>query len=326
MNQIFDFPTVAKAAGDWFARLHAPDCSDAEREAFERWLAADPEHRREYRNMESMWQAMGSLQSVYAPQAKAQPVQSVRFNCRRLLPLSAAAVLVLAVGILWQSRYFAEQNQQFSTAVGQQSSVTLADGSVLELNTDTAVTVHYTRSSRELQLDHGELFVHVAHLALRPFVVKAGAGETRDIGTQFSVYLKPEATTVTVFEGEVQVTSGTESTNRSISDLHGGERLAYNDKGRQFSQEAIDIEALQAWRHGDLIFRDQTLAQVIAEIERYHHVQVKLSSTQLAAQRVSGVFKTQDLHGIIAAIAALLDIQARWSSPEQVLLSDARQR
>ncbi|MGB7210184.1 MAG: FecR family protein, partial [Pyrinomonadaceae bacterium] len=305
-------------------RNHAPDCSENDRIEFARWLAADPKHEQEYKHMETLWLAIEPLDSFYAPQVSPKPPPATGLSQQaRFFALSTAAVVALAVGIIWHYNLQNQQGQQYTTAIGQQDKVTLADGSILELNTDTSVTVTYTRDFRELHLERGEVFVQVAHETKRPFVVKAGAGETKDVGTQFSIYLKPGSTSVTVLEGEVQVNSGPDASHRTVTELRGGERVAYNTQGRQTPRERIDVKALQAWRHGELIVRNQSLAQVIDELERYHHVKISVSTPQLGAQRVSGVFKAQDLNGIVAAIATLLNIEARWPSADQVLLTDA---
>lgn len=317
-------PSPAEAASAWFARLRSPDCGAADRLEFERWLAADPRHRQEYQTLESLWQAMSPLQSVYAGPLSGKPTR--RAIAKRFYPVGIAAALLLAVGLLWRNPYFGEHYQHYHTDIGERLGVTLADGSLLELNTATDVTVRYDTGRRELTLERGELFAQVAHQPWRPFVVKAAGGETRDIGTQFAVYRGPASTTVSVFEGEVEVRSGADAQALATTSLRGGEQLAYNASGRQSAPIAIDIEARQAWRRGEIIWRDQTLAQVAAEIERYHPVCIQLASPGLASQRISGVFKADDLNGIVSAIAALLDAEARRPSPGVVVFAENRQR
>ena len=200
--------TVEETAADWFAlRRSGPLATDAA-QAFEAWLAADPEHRAAYDNLEHYWQAAAAVRED--PQVLAmRDAADRRWRIRRAVVMGGAmaasiAVLVFAAVWLW-SPVLISGRQNFHTAVGQTQTVMLPDGSAVTLDTDTVMRVHLTGAERRINLEKGRAYFRVAHDASRPFRVVAAGRTVTALGTVFEVRADPRRFEVTLVEGRVRV-------------------------------------------------------------------------------------------------------------------------
>lgn len=125
-----------------------------------------------------------------------------RRRTARAWPAIAAAILISALVL---STWIYAQRGTYSTQIGEQRSLTLADGSTVELNSHSSIRVHYTEHERHIDLSEGQALFHVAKNEARPFIVRTDDTRVRAVGTQFDVYRKRTGTVVTVVEGRVAV-------------------------------------------------------------------------------------------------------------------------
>jgi transmembrane sensor len=193
----------------------------------------------------------------------------------------------------------------------------LADGSSIELNTESEVRVHFNHWQRNIEMIKGEAFFSVAHDADRPFEVRAGSGRIRDIGTAFEVYIKPEQIIVAVEEGIVEVQAAEKR------ELIAGQQLAFNDNGEFQALQNQDVAGLTAWRQGLLVFRNRRLDEVLAEVGRYHDTRIRLQSEALGTLRVSGTFHTAELDNTLSAIATILPVTIDHVGEHEIVLKSA---
>lgn len=277
---------LTEQAAAWFLRMQEGDCSDAERQEFETWLAASPTHRDEYQQYVQLWRNLDQIGGVTIPSRRRKE--------------RAGIALVALVTILGAMQWVASREETFTTALGEQQQIVLADGTTVDMNTTTVLRVAMSGFTRKVTLEQGEALFNVAHSALRPFEVHAGSGTLRDIGTSFNVVREGEKTTVAVLEGEVQVSLDNADSVAAVT-LHGGEQLAYS--AHELSAVSVaDAKAATAWREGRIIFRDTPLAEVIDQINRYHPRQIVLTDAGLGDLKVSGEFNTADREGLIQAL------------------------
>ncbi len=294
---------LREQAVDWLLRIRSENCTGAEHRTFEVWLAESPDHRQTYAEIEAQWQWMEPFKTMNFP-AREAALCYLSKSRKRLFVYSIAATFLLAVGLtafspdgwlgIWQN-YRAEK--------GGRQVITLADGSSLELNTDSEVRIHYNHWQRHVELIKGEAFFTVAHDAERSFEVRVGYGHIRDIGTAFEVYLKPNQVIVAVQEGIVEIQA------MGKRELTAGQQLAFNDTGEFQDVENQDVAALTAWRQGNLIFRNRRLDDVLAEVGRYHNTRIRLQNENLGKLRISGTFHTAELNNTLNAIATLLPVK-----------------
>ncbi len=215
------------------------------------------------------------------------------------LGLAAAAVLA---GVLLTTQPF---GQTYRTAVGERRVVALADGSTIDLNTDSQVRVRLSRERRAISLDRGQALFAVAHDTARPFVVTAGDTAVRAVGTRFEVYRTGAAVRVILAEGQVSVTQAHTPTPTM---MRAGTRLDVG--GKTLARPvAIDVAAATGWTDGRLTFQDAPLAQAVAEVNRYSRKKVVLGPGAPADERVNGIFNAGDTTAFVKGVAASLDLK-----------------
>lgn len=204
------YDAITEAAAQWCMRLHEPDCTDQEREAFTVWLNADPLHAFEYQAMQDIWEISEHLPKPepVTPQVIARPQRSRQPAWRKLA--IAAAITLLAVPVAaysgWELGWVPNAYERVQ-AHAQLQTVILPDGSEVELNLGTELTYANYKDQRRVTLSKGEAFFKVSHDVTHPFVVQAAEGRVRVTGTQFNVWMYQDQVKVTLLEGSVLVTS-----------------------------------------------------------------------------------------------------------------------
>lgn len=306
--------SARQQAIDWLLKLRSEQCSPSDREAFGAWLVSDPSHQLAYDTVTSHWDRLAVLKTSDFP-ARSAALSYRKNKARPYWAYAAAAVLLLAVGICaLHQRGWLGVPITYIAEKGDKQSVTLADGSVVELNTETELSVRYSFWQRRISLVKGEAFFTVKHDAGRPFEVKAGNSTIRDIGTAFDVYLKPERVEIAVQEGLVEVES------KDKRQLHAGQNLVVASNGRFENAPNLEIGSLTAWRTGRLVFRNRRLEDVLAELNRYHDVRIRVAGPALAEMRVSGTFQINQLEQTLTAITALLPVSLKPVGPHELVL------
>lgn len=251
----------------------------------------------------------------------------------RLIWAVAASVALVTIGCgVLTYQYLAVQH--YATRIGEQRDVLLADGSRITLNTNTAVSVRYSKDRRYLVLEHGEALFSVAHNAARPFDVAAAGTLTRALGTEFNVDMRGAKVTVSVLEGAVQVStpaepaageshSGSASTGLThAAAVAKGQALEFRPKEQVLVQEEADLSRIDAWRTRRLEFSNTRLAEAVEEFNRYSSTQVVIGTQGLAERRVSGVFRIGDTEGFLYSLREALSIEAHESAGEVVLIQN----
>jgi transmembrane sensor len=343
---------IAAEAVEWFLLLQETPVAEPDRQGFSEWLLRSPAHVEEYLRVSSAWSlvdigAEGELEaSALVAAAKAHHEtdnvvvlpgrlrrrtppsgnQAVRvFSARKLwLGLTAASLAGLA---LWVTSLSGQSTMAFQTVVGQQSSFTLPDGSIVFLNTDSKVLVSWLPAERRIELIRGEARFKVARDPSRPFTVATTTAAVRDLGTVFNVRADSLTTQVAVLEGQVEVTVAPHAVSaaaaRAGADampswarspaiervrLGAGERAAVTPTGIQ-TNTGPPIEAVVAWTERRLVFRDQPLSLVIQEFNRYRTHPLVLETEGLGALRISGVFDLSDPESLIVYLGTYEAVQ-----------------
>lgn len=309
-------PPIHEQASLWASRLHSGNCSPAERRAFQDWLEQSEEHQKVYSDIEALWQDLGDIGTVAGPQVAAARayLQKSRQSRTRSLAL-AASVLLAAIAFPYAWSWL--HTETYRTEKGEHARIELADGSRIELNTDTEVRVHYSWSSRTVTLDRGEALFSVVHDSERPFQVLAAGGRIRDIGTRFDVYRQADRVSVTVLEGEVEVTW---ENGAAVQNVSPGQRFSYDRSSQPIELAQVDAEAVAAWREGRLVFKGESLGRVLEHLGRYHDVVLQTQDPKLRSLKVSGTFPTNDLKLALDAMAGALPIEITRIDARHVVL------
>ena len=208
------------------------------------------------------------------------------------------------------------ESGEFVTAKGERRTVRLADGSMITLNTDSAIRVRYGADRRLVRLLRGQALFEVAKDPHRPFVVHAGVKQITALGTIFEVrLLDADYMKVTLVEGKVVVDEGE---NRPLDDrpimvpavLAPGDTLLVSDGARPVKFKE-DVDQQLRWREGFVEFNDTTLAEAVAEMNRYSGKQLVIDNPATGNLRVSGVFRTGNPERFAAIVGELLPVRQR---------------
>jgi transmembrane sensor len=335
---------ILEEASAWFVDFRVGDVDPPASAAFDEWLRRSPEHIRAYMDIARTYVdvcALGSEgrldtrklielarkgenviplapgnSSASTPAGRAEPhFRASRFRVRSLA--AAIGALCLAVGIATWS--FAQKHNTYATDVGEWRSITLADGSTIDLNARSKVRVTLSRAARDVELVEGEALFEVAKDRSRPFIVHSGTALVRAVGTQFTVYRKVSGTTVTVVEGRVAVLhqgptlselrapdSGeagapveliplrTPGAGVSLPTLvSAGQQVTVTDDSIAAPVHA-DVAAATAWIQHRLIFDRSRLADVAEDFNRYNSRQLLVDDAALEDFHISGAYSSTD--------------------------------
>jgi len=333
MSKIFKFRNrsdIDEEAAVWVWRMDSDTVSAANRDAFTSWLRRDSRHRQAYEDLTRVWTGLNGLAEAKREEKIATFTRTsagARPAGRKAWWTAAAAAIVMGVAVAAWMRMGSEL-QTLATAVGQQRSVTLADGSVVSLNTNTIVETQLQRGVREIYLRKGEAHFQVAHDRSRPFLVHAGDAVVRAVGTQFEVRLRiDQHVDVVVNEGSVEVRSeaaaepagsgrGPRVTPRShMHTLAAGQQLS--PAGNDYSVVPVSTHRLSsvlAWRDGAVVFDGESLSDAIAEIGRYTDARIIVNDPQVAALRVGGRYRTGDVQAFFDALQMAFPVSIRHGS------------
>ncbi|WP_149086863.1 FecR family protein [Pseudomonas prosekii] len=302
-----EFDAITDAAAHWCMRLHATDCTDAERRAFEQWRAADPLHAFEYDAMLEIWDVAGELPRA----ASAPPLSSTKaatpWRTFGIAAAVCAVALPLAAYTGWNLGWLPDAYQHFEASDNVRQ-VTLGDGSQVELNLNSELTFTNYKNERRVRLKKGEAFFNVTHDSARPFTVKAGEGRIRVTGTKFNVWLYEDQVRVNLIEGSVLVSSN----NALAGDgLRLGPamqaRYRHGDYMPQISQTYANDNSL-AWRSGKLVLDDLPLSDALPLINRYLSKPVMVADKSTAAIRLGGIYNIKELNNLVATLPRVLPV------------------
>ncbi len=317
-------------AAHWVARLRADDCSETDLQDFALWLSASPAHEQAMDSMLDLWDDLAVLE--FMPHSESvevadEPEDSPHQPARRQwlgLGLATAATLLLAIFIAPLGEQ-ATGIDSFQTARGETSSLTLNDGSVLTLNTDTLIQVQMNKDRRYVMLRRGEVFFEVQKDASqRPFVVDAGHAQVQVLGTAFNIRLEGDRSDITVTEGVVRVSEiGNPGHRAAASELLYANQAIATDASGLATAATADSSVSTAWRDGRIIADAMPLGKLVQEIGRYHDRKILIAEPALAQTRVSGVFQLQDPDTILKALKHSVGIEAITLEDDSVLLIKA---
>jgi len=307
-------PDQEKAALAWLSLLHDQP-SSGDQATFSRWLRADPAHVEAYAQAQVLWE-LSEVPARQLANEEAQALQgyldamnrSKRSRVARwsgALAMAACLLLMISMGAGWQpSRWVDDFGADYVSAPGEVKTVTLADNTQVTLDADSAIAVDFTHGERHIQLRRGAGFFSVSHTG-EPFVVEAGSGEARVLGTQFEVRLQPAGAQVTVLTGRVGVTASKQGQQQVLT---AGQQIAYAD-GIAQPLHAVDSASRLAWRDGWLNYYKAPLADVVKDLGRYYPGRILLLNEAMGAKRVSGSFPSKDPQAVLNALQAVLGFE-----------------
>lgn len=320
-------PDAERTAQEWFVRLrNLPGPSAEERRAFARWIEAAPIHQHCFAEAERAWNSSAAAaEHVAREESESLDRLLVRMDMPgeggipprwRAAMTAAVFSLLLLIGGVWLERphLLQDMTADHVTASGEQRLVPLPDGSTLALDADSAVAVDFSDGDRRIRLMRGRAFFDVVRDG-RPFVVAAGQGDIRVLGTRFDVNVLGGDVEVTVADGRVGVHPAMGTGQMLIR----GQQIRFGAAGAEPVSQ-IDPDGVAGWRDGRLAFHDARLADVIETIGRYHSGRILVLDESLGERRVSGNFPAADASAALASLRGVLGFRQRDIAGRLILL------
>jgi transmembrane sensor len=281
-------------AAEWMARLHGEGVSQEERADFDLWLGTDPAHAVAFARVERAWERAERLRAV--------PYDRARSAIWRRAGQWANAAVVAAVVIGGIAAYLVHHETQYTTAVGERQTLSIADGSKIHLNTASRVEVDLSDSQRTVRLLKGEALFEVTRDPARPFVVEAAGTRVRVLGTAFNVRVRDQFVEVAVTEGLVAVGDVQIAAGSSVIVAPGSlEQVSRDDEG---------VRRRVSWRYGVIELKGETLAQAVEEFNRYRTRKLVIADPEIAGVRVGGRFQTDEAGKFLSALEAGFEVRA----------------
>jgi transmembrane sensor len=333
---------IAEQAGEWFVANDEGPLDARDAAALAAWLQASPVHvegflgvsvvARDLRELAAdpefslaavLAHAREKDESLVRPSLWARviaPVRDIRSGRWLTAAVTMAASVVLGVGLFsfWNLRAIAPvwvpgspTALRLETRHAEHLDRRLADGSVVHLNTDSAVSIRYAKTERLVTLSSGQAEFEVAHDPARAFRVFAGSAEVVAVGTQFDVRLEHDATVVTVVEGRVAVAPSAMSGKLGAPSVQVGadQQLRVTEGEWPATPVAVDAQRTTAWLHSKIVFDQEPLERVAAEFNRYAAKPIEIVTPALGNLRITGEFATDDPEGFIAFLRSLKGVR-----------------
>lgn len=279
-----DLDPRSEQALEWVARLATGEADGEALAEFARWRDRDPRNEKALIAARRLWLDIGTpLEAARDPAvvARAAVQRSGKRAAYRMLAAAAALTLAVGIGRQWSHDWRYDQ----VTAVGEQRAVALADGSTMWLDTDSAVDLDIDEHGRRVRLARGEAYFDVRKNPKLPFVVDAGTGRVKVLGTAFSVRREGEDVRVTVQRGRVEV-----SGRGTAAVLLAPDQTVWLRRGDVYKQPRfVDAERALSWRRGRLQFENRPIAEVLEELRRYDPRYVVLDYPHSRRLRVNAV-------------------------------------
>jgi transmembrane sensor len=323
---------IREEAARWLIEFRTDEPDAMARQGFARWLQASPENVREYLKLAAVWEEGGQMLSLSEPDSEelirvarldganviafqsappldvSPPAENLKrterlVNTRRyVVPLAASLVALAGTLAAW---FALNHDRVYSTELGEQRTLALSDGSTVELNALSSIRVRFTKSDRRVELVRGQALFNVVHDAARPFFVRSGTINVRDLGTQFDVVQGTSGTTVTVVEGRVDVlTSGPHPLTASspvaaerVVEVLAGEQVTVASHAVSQSTprpHKANLRTATAWTQQRLVFESTPLPDAAEEFNRFNIRQLRVDGATLAGFHVSGTFPARD--------------------------------
>ncbi len=310
---------VETRAALWLEQRHHGDWTEQDEAAFDVWLTQSVAHRIAYLRLERAWRYADRLSALRTP-----PRETPKSATRGWPILKGAAAVGAILFLLGTgTAYFSgpkSREHVYATGIGGDERLTLADGSQIELNTDTRLRFSDAGRQRKVILEKGEAYFQVTHDAKRPFVVIANGRRLIDLGTKFLVRQDARELQVTVFEGRVQYDPVVGRANGGMALLTPGDvLLATSDSQSIMRKDSRTALKELGWRHGVVTLDNATLADAAAEFNRYNTRKLVVADPVVARLKIIGTFQANNISAFVSVAQDIFGLHVENRGAEIVI-------
>jgi len=313
---------IDSRAAWWLQRREFWERSPEDEAAFESWMNESEAHRIAYWRQSAMWSRTERLAALGPSAPEMEPAPS------RVLPwmLRIAAVIgvIAAIGAGAANLSVRPQDRVYSTPVGGHETIGFADGTRIELNTDTIVRARMTTDQRLVWLEKGEAYFQVKHDPAHPFVVMMGDHRVTDLGTEFLIDRGAKKVEVALIEGRAWFDRTGSKTASQTALLTPGDDVVATAQSMSVAKKPVaELAAELSWRHGLLVFRGTTLGQAAAQFNRYNRQKIVVADAKAAALKIDGTFPTDGVEVFTDAVHNVFGLRVQ-SRGADVVISTAQ--
>ncbi len=308
--------TIEARAAEWLIeRQDSESWSAEDQDALEDWLGQSPAHEIAFLRLEEAWSRSERLAVLPRREPESRPRMAPL-----LMRIAAALVIAAAIGGFAATRLSHPHERVFSTPVGGHEVVSFADGSKVELNTNTVLRARMTTEQRVVWLEKGEAFFQIKHDAAHPFVVMVGDRRITDLGTKFVVRREPSRLKVAVVQGRVWFDPADRQSPAQSAMLTPGD-VATVTQNRMHVTHASERSLAKglSWRRGVLVFDNTTLADAAAELNRYNSKKLVIADPAIASETIGGTFGTGDIEAFARVARTALGLHVANNGAELIL-------
>lgn len=299
-------------------RRLAENWSEADQAKLDSWLAESPAHLIAYVRLEAAWSRTDRLVVLRNPISDMAEAAPSRAALPFYMKIAAAIGVVAILGAAAANALLFRKDAVFSTPVGGHETVKFADGTRIELNTNTSLRARMTKESRTIWLDRGEAYFQVKHDPASPFVVIAGNQHVTDLGTKFVMRRDASRLQVALLDGQVRF--GMSDGKRQSALLSPGDvavATANSISVKKASPQLLSNEL--SWRHGVLIFKHTTLGDAAKEFNRYNRKKLVIADESTARLKIYGTFRVQDAEQFARVTQDVLGLRLETDADEIVI-------
>lgn len=318
---------VQREAAYWLSMIEIDEPAEADTERFRQWLKEHPANQQAYDEIARLWRDSAELTHLgILERPRGRRAGWLAGKARAWA--AVAAVVVIGLVLILGRPFEQGDDGPYVTDVGEVRELVLADGSAVTLGPRSRLEVAFEARERRVVLAEGEAFFSIVPDAARPFVVVADGTRIRVVGTRFNVHEGPRGLTVAVAEGQVEVvTAGEKEQVRRVAEpveqrrnLGAGEKVLAVRTGGLEPVEQVSPDLPGAWRSGRLVYENATLAEVVADANRYSKTPIRIGAPDLETLRVVATFRTSEIDDMIADLEASLPLLADRATPDRVVL------
>jgi len=289
---------LQERAVEWIVNRHVAETwSDHDQNRLDAWLNESPAHLVAYWRAKDGWnrtELLGALRSFRPDRAEGRQRTWALWTKR-----AAAAAAVVIVGATATAYFSKPVEHRYATALGGHQTLALADGSQIEMNTDTALRIADADTQRAVTLEKGEAFFQIKHNSEHPFIVRVANHRIVDLGTKFSVRTDGGRVQVALVEGLARIDSVGAEGKRSSALLKPGDVAVATALSISVSKKSQpELINQLAWRRGVLVFDNVALADVADEFNRYNQKKIIIADKAAGRRTINGAFQASDLEAM----------------------------
>jgi len=291
---------VVPEAVNWYVLLSSEHVTDAERQAWDRWMCESDMHRQAWEDIKRKLSIFEGIPSNLGVEVLSRPPSKVNRQRREAIKtLGLLAAVLLPTGYVFKDALFGQFNYDYFTGVGERKNIALTDGTNLVLNTKTAVTIHSSRHTMMVQLHHGEVLVSTSksHQKTQVLMIETGHGRILPLGTAFNVRRFDQFSRVSLFEGLLKLAPQQSGEHAFV---HPQQEIDMHSNRVVFRRRLSVLSP--SWQRGYLELDNMPLKYFAEEMQRYRYGIIKCHR-DIEQLMISGSFLVDDVDASLRSLA-----------------------